>query len=547
MSTFLFNGDWRYEIEIPSFGDFQSGRGVHKSKDNLIKSSGKITLEIEDDLSESPDPYPEQLSTIEYIFENHPLIMDRILSWMLSELPEIIQNYGLSDDPSFQNFSKESIKELFGINSIHILIPSKNGLAYYDVCGYCSWDEEHGLNFLMHQDRILTSGGIEGNSYWDAIKDNGTYEALAQESKEPAVPRKYEAHPKYNKLKPSQKLANETFEYDLIAQGFNQKFKDLVEKGEINIDGRWESQDKTWLEAACWFNNLELIEFLLSKGAQIRYALHQCAGYSSNPAAMDLILKYGGNINQQDKSGNTILGLNAEALAQLYNHRNQSKQYNWGREVEWEEKIETQKLRIKKLIGQGSDLKIKNTYGYDVYATTRNLPPQDQQEIMDFFNSCIPKNNIRKEEPIRIRKEMQEVIVKTYPSKIGLELLLPILFILLSTSALMVTSKSWLGLLIILVVLTFILHLFLNTNYTIEGHQLTVKSGFLYNSTIDIQTITKVSETNNLISSPAISLDRLEIRYGSHNSVIISPREKQDFLDHLLRINAEISVQYKNR
>jgi len=56
MSTFLFNGDWRYEIEIPSFGDFQSGRGVHKSKDNLIKSSGKITLEIEDDLSESPDP-----------------------------------------------------------------------------------------------------------------------------------------------------------------------------------------------------------------------------------------------------------------------------------------------------------------------------------------------------------------------------------------------------------------------------------------------------------------------------------------------------------
>lgn len=139
------------------------------------------------------------------------------------------------------------------------------------------------------------------------------------------------------------------------------------------------------------------------------------------------------------------------------------------------------------------------------------------------------------------------MIAKTYPSKIGLELLLPILFILLSTGALMVTSKSWLGLLIILVVLAFILHLFLNTNYTIEGHQLIVKSGFLYNSTIDIQTISKVSETNNPLSSPAISLDRLEIRYGSHNSVIISPREKQDFLDQLLQINPEISIQYKKR
>lgn len=144
-------------------------------------------------------------------------------------------------------------------------------------------------------------------------------------------------------------------------------------------------------------------------------------------------------------------------------------------------------------------------------------------------------------------EKISSMIAKTYHSKIGLELLLPILFILLSTSALMVTSKSWIGLLIILAVLAFILHLFLNTNYTIEGNLLTVKSGLLYNSTIDIQTITKVSETNNLISSPAVSLDRLEISYGSHNSVIISPREKQDFLDHLLRINPKISIQYKKR
>lgn len=144
-------------------------------------------------------------------------------------------------------------------------------------------------------------------------------------------------------------------------------------------------------------------------------------------------------------------------------------------------------------------------------------------------------------------EKISTMIAKTYPSKIGLELLLPILFILLSTGALMVTSKSWLGLLIILVVLTFILHLFLSTHYTIEGHQLTVKCGFLYNSTIDIRTISKVSETNNPLSSPAISLDRLEIRYGSHNSVIISPREKQDFLDQLLQINPEISIQYKKK
>lgn len=139
------------------------------------------------------------------------------------------------------------------------------------------------------------------------------------------------------------------------------------------------------------------------------------------------------------------------------------------------------------------------------------------------------------------------MITKTYPSKIGLELLIPILLIILSTSALMLSSKVWPGLLINLAVLAFILHLFLNTNYSIEGHQLTVKSGFLYHSTIDIHTITKVSETNNPISSPAISLDRLEIRYAAHSSVIISPKDKHDFLDHLLQINPQISILYKKR
>ena len=139
------------------------------------------------------------------------------------------------------------------------------------------------------------------------------------------------------------------------------------------------------------------------------------------------------------------------------------------------------------------------------------------------------------------------MIAKIYPSKIGLEILLPILFILLSTGVLMITTKAWLGLLVILAVLAFLFHLFLTTHYTIEGHQLTIKCGFLYHSNIDIQSISKVSETNNPISSPAISLDRLEIRYGSHNSVIISPREKQDFLDHLLQVNPQISIQYKKR
>lgn len=138
-------------------------------------------------------------------------------------------------------------------------------------------------------------------------------------------------------------------------------------------------------------------------------------------------------------------------------------------------------------------------------------------------------------------------MTKTYPSKIGWGILLPLASIILISSISMVLAKAWLGLGINLVVLAFIAHLFSTTYYTIEGNQLLVKSGFLFQASIDILSITKISETNNFISSPALSLDRLEIRYQPRNSVIISPKDKQGFLEHLLQINPNISIVYKNR
>ena len=49
MSLFKFNGDWEMNIEISSFAQFQN-------------STSKLKLIIEDDLTDNPDPYPEQFS-----------------------------------------------------------------------------------------------------------------------------------------------------------------------------------------------------------------------------------------------------------------------------------------------------------------------------------------------------------------------------------------------------------------------------------------------------------------------------------------------------
>jgi hypothetical protein len=103
-------------------------------------------------------------------------------------------------------------------------------------------------------------------------------------------------------------------------------------------------------------------------------------------------------------------------------------------------------------------------------------------------------------------------------------------------------EPNWLGSVILVPVIAFILHLFLTTRYTIEGKTLIIRCGFLYRKKIDIQSILRIKETRNPLSSPATSLDRLEIRYGKSGWVLVSPRDKQGFVNALRRINERIEL-----
>lgn len=386
-----FNGDWSYEVEIPAFEGFQSRGGAYTAIDSLEKNNGRIIIEFEDDLSENPDPYPEQFAALEYFINHQDEIIKNVLNQILIELPDIIVNYDLQNDPKYQDLTPSKIKSLIGFSTLSIMIPFKDEISYIDLVGGCDWDEEHGLNVLIHKERIIKVSGIDGTSFWDALDDNGTTEEVRKKMKIKTVPKKYKAHPKYNKLKPSHKSANDTFEHSLISGGHNDIFKELVENGEIDINGKWESQNKTFLEAACWFKNNEIAKFLLEKGADIRFALHQCYGYSYNPEGLDLILKHGGDINQKDLSGKTILNMAVAKLSSLYDGLAQNIKYGWNNAESIEKNIEEQKAKILALIELGGDLRIKDRYKFDCFDMSRNLPEQQKSEMDLFLNSLTPK------------------------------------------------------------------------------------------------------------------------------------------------------------
>jgi membrane protein YdbS with pleckstrin-like domain len=83
---------------------------------------------------------------------------------------------------------------------------------------------------------------------------------------------------------------------------------------------------------------------------------------------------------------------------------------------------------------------------------------------------------------------------------------------------------------LLILVAAFMLWTLYRTRYTLTESTLIVQSG-PFRWVIDMKAITEVFPTRNPLSSPACSLDRLQIRYGnSRPGIMISPQDKAGFL-----------------
>lgn len=131
--------------------------------------------------------------------------------------------------------------------------------------------------------------------------------------------------------------------------------------------------------------------------------------------------------------------------------------------------------------------------------------------------------------------------MKIYKSKIDYWLAIPLVYpIFLSVSS-MIEGK-WIGYLGFFIIIFLVWIISKSTRYVIDNNQLIVKCMFIVNERIDIAKIRKIEKTNNILSSPALSLDRIAVRYNKFDEVYISPKEKQLFVEELLKINPEIEV-----
>lgn len=84
---------------------------------------------------------------------------------------------------------------------------------------------------------------------------------------------------------------------------------------------------------------------------------------------------------------------------------------------------------------------------------------------------------------------------------------------------------------------------FFNSYYEIDGSMLRIKFGVLLDSKIDIMTIKSILPVRTFLSSPAWSIDRIEVKYGKFGSVVISPADNAGFIKECLMVNPSVETK----
>tara|TARA_Y100001972_G_C7661801_1_gene333932 strand:+ start:943 stop:1380 length:438 start_codon:yes stop_codon:yes gene_type:complete len=140
-------------------------------------------------------------------------------------------------------------------------------------------------------------------------------------------------------------------------------------------------------------------------------------------------------------------------------------------------------------------------------------------------------------------------MLQTFKARIGYEIFIPVLLILIAVLAIPIFNGAPLiavivQIAIMLPIIAFTLSIFFGSTYKInDKNELEVRCGIILNSKVDISSIKSISKTHKYKSSPAPSIRRIELKYGHLDSVILSPKDINGFIKALQMINPNIKNQ----
>jgi hypothetical protein len=114
---------------------------------------------------------------------------------------------------------------------------------------------------------------------------------------------------------------------------------------------------------------------------------------------------------------------------------------------------------------------------------------------------------------------------------LGLGLLIWGILILAAIPAIL--QKATVPLVVMILLILFIGWIWFGTGYKMMDNELKIYCG-PFRHTISLQDIKEIKRTRSPLSSPACSLDRMEIKFGKSKRVMISPADREGFIKMLI-------------
>jgi hypothetical protein len=130
----------------------------------------------------------------------------------------------------------------------------------------------------------------------------------------------------------------------------------------------------------------------------------------------------------------------------------------------------------------------------------------------------------------------------TYPSAISWGIWIPVYALILGQGIFFSQEMNPLFIIFHFALAVLIYFFVVRIKYTLDDQHLRIYMGpFLYRS-IEIQSIRKMEKSNNPLSSPAASLRRIAIHYNKWGYVLISPRDRESFIEEVWKRKAQLEI-----
>ncbi len=164
MEFILNEGWWQADAQFPAWSDFTQGnttelRFAPEGRDETPMSADEVALAI-------------------WVQDNHeqqkPLMLNAVLEAYPDFRRQYFEDYDIeeNEDDLPTITSIDALKKVIALEEIYLHQISKDGVPYVGYQFSCSWDDEHGLGILMHDNRVVEIGGADSAfTLWIAERD----------------------------------------------------------------------------------------------------------------------------------------------------------------------------------------------------------------------------------------------------------------------------------------------------------------------------------------------------------------------------------------